>query len=126
MPLTGQASRKLRAMAHELKPVVQVGKQGATETVGAAVARALLDHELIKVKVLSEAPESPDDTATTLAELTSSDVVQRIGRVIVLYKPHPKKQKIEIPKGYTAPPKRAKSAPRDEPEDAEDDASEDE
>ncbi len=100
-------------MAHALKPVLHVGKQGATETVGAAVARALLDHELIKVKVLSESPASPDDIAAALAKLTSSDVVQRIGRTVILYKPHPNKQKIAIPKGYTAPPKR-KAEPKKE------------
>ncbi len=103
-------------MAHALKPVVQVGKQGATETVGAAVARALLDHELIKVKVLSESPASPDDVGAALAELTSSELVQRIGRIVVLYKPHPNKHKIAIPKGYTAPPKR-KAEPKQEPTD---------
>jgi len=89
MPLTGQATRSLRAMAHALKPVVQVGKQGAT---------------------------SPDDVGAALAELTSSELVQRIGRIVVLYKPHPNKHKIAIPKGYTAPPKR-KAEPKQEPTD---------
>lgn len=104
-------------MAHALKPVVQVGKHGATEEVGAAVARALLDHELIKVKVLSEAPASPDDIAATLAEMTSSDIAQRIGRTVVLYKPHPKKPKIKVPAGYTAPPKKKKAVAQEPQQD---------
>ena len=56
MPLTGAAARQLRALAHHLDPVVQVGKEAVTKGVVAQVARALLDHELIKVKIGSESP----------------------------------------------------------------------
>lgn len=106
MPLTSHASRKLRALAHPLKPVVHVGKQGVTGEVILAASRALVDHELIKVKVLSECPLSADEVGAELAEGTRGDVAQRIGRVVVLYKPHPKKPKIPVPQGYTPPPKK--------------------
>src|SRR5689334_10096884 len=103
MPLTGAAARSLRALAHDLKPVVQIGKEGVTPELVAAVDRALLDHELIKVKVLSEAPEDRESVAEALSARTGSEIAQGIGRIIVLYKPHPKKPKIKIPAGYTAP-----------------------
>ena len=110
MPLTGQAARALRALAHDLRPVVHVGKNGMNETVAKAVAQALSDHELIKVKVLRECPITPDEVGAELAEATRSDVAQRIGRIVVLYKPHPKKPTIKVPKGYTPPPKAKKKA----------------
>ncbi len=105
MPLTGNAARSLRALAHDLKPVVHVGKNGVNAEVAKAIAQALTDHELIKVKVLGECPTTPDEVGAELAEVTRSDVAQRIGRIVVLYKPHPKKPKIKIPKGWSPPPK---------------------
>ncbi len=121
MPLTGHAARQLRALAHALSPIVHVGKHGVNDDVAAAVSRALLDHELIKVKVQGEAPESPDDVAADLAERCLADVAQRIGRVVVLYKPHPRKPTIPVPKGYTKPVKVApKVVDADAPTDASD------
>jgi RNA-binding protein len=110
MPLTGQAARSLRALAHDLDPVVHVGKNGVNAEVAKAVAQALSDHELIKVKILRECPVTPDEAGAELAEATRGDVAQRIGRIVVLYKPHPKKPKIKVPKGYTPPPKVKKQA----------------
>lgn len=116
MPLTGAAARELRALAHDLDPVVQVGKGGVTKKLVAAVAQALHDHELIKVKVLSEAPIERKIAAAQLASQTAAEVVQVIGRVVVLYKPRPKKPTIKIPKGYTPPAPASKARDEDEEE----------
>lgn len=116
MPLTGAAARELRALAHDLEPVVQVGKGGVTKPVLAAVSQALHDHELIKVKVLSEAPVERKIAAAQLASQTAADVVQVIGRIVVLYKPRPKKPTIKVPKGYTAPQPAARARDEDEEE----------
>ncbi|CAN5442888.1 hypothetical protein BH09MYX1_BH09MYX1_04180 [soil metagenome] len=105
MPLTGAAARKLRALAHPLKPVVHVGKNGVTEDVIAQVAAALLAHELIKVKVLSESPANRHDAGTQIAEATRSDLAQVLGGILILYKPNPKKPVMPVPKGYTSPPR---------------------
>lgn len=110
MPLTGAAARTLRALAHSLSPVVHVGKQGVTPKLVAQIDRALLDHELIKVKILPEAPEDRKIIAAALADATGSELAQIIGRVALLYKPHPKKPTIRVPKGYTAKPKPAKAS----------------
>jgi RNA-binding protein len=116
MPLTGAAARSLRALAHHLSPVVQVGKDGVTKGVVAQVARALLDHELIKVKIGTEAPLDRKIAAGQLASQTASDVVQVIGRTVILYKPHPKKPTIKVPKGYTAPQPVSRARDEDEEE----------
>ena len=116
MPLTGAAARELRALAHHLDPVVQVGKGGVTRGLVAQVEKALLDHELVKVKVLSEAPLDRKIAAAQLGSQTASDVVQLVGRIVVLYKPHPKKPTIKVPKGYTPPQPVAPARDRNEEE----------
>lgn len=107
MPLTGAAARQLRALAHSLEPVVHVGKLGVTPKLVLQLERALLDHELIKVKILPEAPEDRKDVGAALAEATGAELAQLIGRVALLYKPHPRKPTIRVPKGYTPKPKAA-------------------
>ncbi|HEX7601904.1 MAG TPA: ribosome assembly RNA-binding protein YhbY [Polyangiaceae bacterium] len=115
MPLTGAAARTLRALAHSLQPVVHVGKQGVTPKLVAQLERALLDHELIKVKILPEAPGDRKDIGAALADATGAELAQLIGRVALLYKPHPKKPQIPVPKGYTKPkPKPAKDETEEE------------
>jgi len=114
MPLTGAAARQLRALAHHLDPIVQVGKGGVTKTLVTAIQKALHDHELIKVKVLSEAPVDSKIAAGQMASASASDVVQVIGRIVILYKPRPKKPTIKVPKGYTAPQPVARALDEDE------------
>jgi RNA-binding protein len=75
--------------------VVQIGKQGATEAVFRQVGQALLDHELIKVKLGSECPETRFELAERLSAEAGVNVVQILGRTILLYKRHPKKPKYE-------------------------------
>jgi RNA-binding protein len=87
--------RRLRSLGHALDPVVQVGKLGASEAVAKQVNQALLDHELIKVKLGSECPETRFELAELLAGVPGVNVVQVLGRTILLYKRHPKKPKIE-------------------------------
>ena len=97
--LKGKAARHLRALGHDLDPVLYVGKEGITDGVVAATKTALLTHELIKVKVQSEAPLDRKETASQLAERTESALAQVLGRTFLLYKRHPKKPKIVLPAG---------------------------
>ena len=115
MPLTGQAARALRALAHELDPVVHVGKYGMNDDVAAAVARALTDHELIKVKLQREAPVDRHEAAIDLASRTKSTLAQVIGRTLLLYRRHPKKPKIDLTAKTEKAPKPVKPR-RPEPE----------
>lgn len=87
--------KQLRAAGHHLTPIVQVGKEGVTEPVARQVAQALLDHELIKVKVGGESPEDRFEAAEALREKTGAHVAQIVGRVVLLYKKHPEKPKFE-------------------------------
>lgn len=98
MTLTGKQRRHLRALGHSLEPVVQLGKGGVDEGVVAAVDAALTQHELVKLKLSSETPEDRHEAAETIAAQTGSGVAQVLGRTILLYRKHPKKPKIVLPK----------------------------
>ena len=95
--LTGKQKRFLRALAHDKKPVVQLGKEGLTEAVRKAADQALETHELIKVKVASS-DEDLDALGERLADQTRSSLCDVIGRTLLLYRRRTKKPSIELPK----------------------------
>lgn len=95
--LTGKQRRHLRALAHDLKPVVQVGKDGIDDGLVAAVDQALVDHELIKVKVGENAGMDRHDVAADLAAKTKSEVAQVLGNIVLLYRAHPDEPEIQLP-----------------------------
>jgi RNA-binding protein len=86
---SGELRRRLRGSAHTLSAVVQVGKEGVTSALIRQLTVALFDHELIKVKIGSECPVSRFEVAERLAAEPGVNVVQILGRVVVLYKRHP-------------------------------------
>ena len=98
--------RRLRAAGHHLSPVVQVGKEGVTEAVRAQLDRALLDHELVKVKVGTESPEDRFEAAQALGEGTGALVAQVLGRTVLVYRRHPEKPRFEPREAPPAAPAR--------------------
>ena len=95
--LSERQKRHLRGLAHALKPVIRIGNPGLTEAVVRETARALQDHELIKVKAPGGDRDARDVLVTQLAQLTASALVHRIGNVAVLYRPHESLPRILIP-----------------------------
>jgi RNA-binding protein len=95
--LTGKQRRALRAMAHHLKPVVQVGVGGVSPAVIAKVGEELENHELIKVRVGREAPDDADATAELLAQATGAHLAQIIGRTVLLYRARKDEPTIRLP-----------------------------
>lgn len=98
MELTGKQRRYLRGLGHSLDPLVQIGKGGVDDGVVKALDLALRDHELVKVRVGTEAPEDRHDAAEQLAEATKSAVAQVLGRTILLFRKRQKDSKIVLPK----------------------------
>jgi RNA-binding protein len=94
--LNGKAKRHLRALAHDLKPTVQIGNQGVTDGVLGAVDQALTDHELIKVRVSGEDVEL-DEVGARVATSTRAELVQVIGRMLVLFRRRKNKPVILLP-----------------------------
>lgn len=86
--LSGRQRRQLRALAHHILPVVQIGKDGVDAGVIAAVARALHDHELIKVRILDSAGLDTADAAQAITGATGAHFAGKVGHVLILYRRH--------------------------------------
>jgi len=78
--------KRLRQIAHRLDPIVVVGDRGLSESVVGETERALDDHELVKVRVNIADRVARKACNRELAERCHADVVQEIGKVIVLYR----------------------------------------
>jgi len=96
--LTGKEARYLRGLGHHLDPVVQIGKEGITDGIVSATLEALMAHELIKVRLLAEAPVERKDVGQELADMSGASLAQTLGRTLLLYKRHPHKPKIVLPR----------------------------
>jgi RNA-binding protein len=97
-PLPNKVARHLKALGHHLDPVVQIGREGITEAVVRATKEQLLAHELIKVRISADAPIDRKDAGTALAEKAGASLAQTLGRTVLLYKRHPHKPKIDLPR----------------------------
>jgi RNA-binding protein len=97
--LTGKQRRYLRSLGHHLDALVQLGKHGLTDAVVEALDVALERHELVKVRLGTECPDDRDDVASALGPRVNAEVAQQMGRTILLYRKHPKKPVIVLPKG---------------------------
>ena len=84
--LTSKQKSFLRAQAHDMQPIVQIGKSLVTETVIDTIAKALEARELIKISVLQNCLAEPKEVANAIAKHADALIVQVIGRVIILYK----------------------------------------
>ena len=96
--LTGKEKRFLRSLANTMEPIVQVGKAGVNESVLFSLQEALQARELVKVSVLKNCLDEVQDVAQELVLQSQSELVQVIGRNVLLYRPNPKKPVIELPK----------------------------
>lgn len=96
--LNGGQIRYLRGLGHHLDPIVQIGKEGITDALVAATKEALLAHELVKVKVLQESPIDRKAAGPELAERAEAALAQTLGRTLLLYRRHPNKPKITLPR----------------------------
>lgn len=95
--LTGKQKRFLRSEAHHLNPIFQVGKGGVNEHMVKSIEEALEVRELIKVSVLNNCLEDKEDIARQLADEADAELVQVIGKIIVLYKQSRENKTIELP-----------------------------
>ena len=97
MGLTGKQRRFLRSLGHHLDAVVQVGKHGVSDPVVAAADAALAAHELIKIRCASECPQDRDEVAIALTTAVAAELVQKLGRTLLLYRPDPERPRIALP-----------------------------
>ena len=98
MTLTSKQRAYLKTLANNNTPVFQEGKASLTPEIVIAVDEALEKRELIKLSVLKNCFDDPNELADTMAERTKSQVVQVIGKKIILYRPAKKAPKIQLPR----------------------------
>ena len=96
--MTSKQRAYLKSLAMTMDPIFQVGKDSVTPSYTQAIDDALAARELIKISVLKNCLDDPREIAETIAGRTKSQVVQVIGRKIVLYKPDPQKPRIQLPR----------------------------
>ncbi|SDT33907.1 RNA-binding protein [Paenibacillaceae bacterium GAS479] len=98
MTLTGKQKRHLRALAHHLTPIFQIGKGGMNENLVKHIEEAIEKRELLKVNLLNNCDEDAREVGAQLAEGSGSHLVQVIGKTIVLYKESTDYKTIVLPR----------------------------
>jgi len=93
--LTPAQRKDQRAQAHHLAPVVMIGNEGLTPSVTKEIDAALKAHGLIKVRVFSDDRAAREAMLGTLAESLNAAPIQHIGKLLVLWRPVPPKDKVE-------------------------------
>lgn len=87
----------LKGLAMTMEPVMNIGKASLTPEVCEAIREVIDKRELVKLHVLKNCMDDPNELARTVAERTKSEVVQVIGKKIVLYKESKDDKKIILP-----------------------------
>ena len=95
--LTGKQRRYLRGLGQALTATLHVGHEGVSDAVVTQADVQLTAHELLKVRVSDNAPESRHDVAATLAARAGAELVQVLGRTALLYRARPGDPTITLP-----------------------------
>ncbi len=98
MSLKNNQIRYLRGLTHTLRPTVMIGAKGLTDAVLAELELALAQHELVKVQVAVDDRAARTEIAAALAARSGADMVQKIGKVVCVYRRHPESPTIELPR----------------------------
>lgn len=96
--LTGKQRTYLKGIAHNIKPIAQIGKAGITENFLAQLSDALEAREIVKINVLENSLLDTKETANEVAKAVDAEFVQEIGNKFTIYRPSIKNPKIQLPK----------------------------
>ncbi len=94
--MTSKQRAYLKGLAMKIDPIFNVGKGSISPELTAGIDEALEARELIKISVLKNCLDDPKEIAHVLAERTHSELVQVIGKKIVLYRESKDKKRIEL------------------------------
>ncbi len=95
--MTGKQRSYLKKMAHSMKPVIQVGKEGVSPNLILQVRETIHKRELIKISFLESCPDEVKVAADKIVERAKVEFVQLIGRKLTVYKRNPENPTIELP-----------------------------
>jgi putative YhbY family RNA-binding protein len=88
--LSAAERKTLKARAHNLHPILQLGEKGLTDAVIAEIERALTAHELIKVRAAPLNRDERDVALASICERTNAQAVQHIGKMLIVYRQRPR------------------------------------
>ena len=94
--MTGRQKSFLRGLAHDYQPIIQIGKNVVTDATLETVDKALEARELIKISVLQNCMADSKEVAAVISDKVSAEVIQVIGRTIILYKRSSNKENRDI------------------------------
>jgi RNA-binding protein len=97
MTLSERDKKHLRGLGHRLHPVVMVGAQGLRPSVIEALEQALVDHELVKLKIAVGDRQARAAVLAQMTGATGAELVQQIGHTALLFRRNPKRPRIELP-----------------------------
>ena len=95
--LTGKERAYLKGLAQNIDPLIQLGKDGINEGFLKQMDKLLEDHELVKIKVLQNAPVEVDEIVDEILEKTGAEFVQKIGKKLTIYRESKENKQIELP-----------------------------
>lgn len=96
-PLSKNALKFLKGVAHDTKPVVTIADKGITENILTELDICLNQHELVKIKMRTDR-ETRKAYTSQLLEATEAQMVQSIGQTLTIFRANPKKPVFELPK----------------------------
>lgn len=95
--LTGKQRSYLKGMAHNIKPITQIGKLGVTENFLSQLDDALEAREIVKIHILESSLLDTKEAANEIANLLNAEFVQAIGNKFTIYRPSRNNPKIQFP-----------------------------
>lgn len=95
--MTSKQRAHLKGLAMTMDSIYQIGKSNLTPEITKGISEALEARELVKINVLKNCTDDPNEIAAIVSERTSSQIVQVIGKKIILYRESKTKKKIELP-----------------------------
>ena len=93
--------KALKARAHSLHPILQLGEKGLTDAVVAEIERALGAHELVKIRAAPFNREEREVALASICERTGAGAVQHIGKILVVYRQKPPAEPKPAPRRRT-------------------------
>lgn len=94
--LTGKERAYLKGLAQNIDPLIQLGKDGINEGFLKQMDKLLEDHELVKIKVLQNAPVEVDEIVDEILEKTGAEFVQKIGKKLTIYRESKENKKNQL------------------------------
>ncbi len=94
--MNGKQRAYLKSLANTLNPLLQVGKNGISDSFIKQLDKSLEDHELVKINVLNNSPDEAKDIIGEILEATGSEFVQQLGNKLTIYRESKENKKIEL------------------------------